>query len=115
MEETSDPTRKEFGYRQSLINQIERIGFISANILQMKKKSGIVSKINAVNFRYAIRTLAILLKPYWDDKLPEMPKKKDMDTWFDYFGEVMELMKRTKLLLEKEITLDEDGSVYDDT
>ena len=31
-----------------------------------------------------------------------------------YFGEIMDLMKRNKLLLEKEITLDEDGTVYED-
>lgn len=118
IEEGGDPTRKEYGYRQLLINQADRVTQLSSNILLLRKKSGGVSKINMINFRHAVRSLAMLMKPYWDKDFIATTKpikeKKDLNSQYEFFGEIMNLMKRTKLLLEKEITLNEDGTIFDE-
>lgn len=112
-EEQIQIVRKEFGYRQILMQQLNTILYLASNILFTKKKIGKVSKINYVNFKFAVRALATALKPYWttDFATKFVNRKNTFEAHWDIFGELMLLMKSNNLLLEEEYVPGPDDAI----
>ena len=104
MESTMQNVPKEFGYRQLLIQQLDRCCFLSSNIRIALKKSGTVSRINKKNFKSAVKSLGMILKPYWSGEYTKEFRKgvKSYDDALELLGHTMTLMKSEGLLLEKE-------------
>lgn len=96
--------RKEFGYRQALIQQVDRCNFLSSQIYFTKKKTGKTSAINKINYKYAVRQLAMMLNPYWDNvfKIKYSNVGEKYEDFLMLFGEIMVLMHNNNLLLERE-------------